>query len=308
MKYNKEKIGVDVLEKFREIAEELDIYLKEGANSERLAKLISQRGSLTVVSYINESLELWLNGSEQIGKEQEAELIMMYLDIYMEAMKVSKEATVNALNMFWLGTKEDPELEYMSSYTEYCRKKFELDKLTPLIKPNSSFSEKKQFGMEVTNTYAKGVELIGKIFSTLNILAEVANQNNYNVYKIWRETIYQKIDRFNKITNNKYVLFSQTINRKIRNGESHLSLSVNIRKAVLEVKIVKKHKTIKEEIPWEDFIKIDFVKIGWMIQAFVYSQILFFQAMEDKENYLINMQKLTSILSQKNNEGVSKRI
>ncbi|MBC1600874.1 hypothetical protein HB903_02815 [Listeria welshimeri] len=300
MKYNKEKIGVDVLERFREIAEELDIYLKEGVNSEKLAKLISQRGSLTDVSYINESLGLWLNGSEQIGKEQEAVLIMMYLDLYVEAMKGSKEETVNALNMFWLGTKEDPELEYISAYTEYCRKKFELNKRISLIKPNSSFSEKKQFGMEVTNTYAKGVEFIGKIFSTLNILAEVANQNNYNVYKIWRETIYQKIDRFNKITNNKYVLFSQTINRKIRNGESHLSLSVNIRKAVLEVKIVKKHKTIKEEIPWEDFIKIDFVKIGWMIQAFVYSQILFFQAMEDKENYLTNMEKLTSILSQKN--------
>ncbi|MBF2565395.1 hypothetical protein IA938_01870 [Listeria welshimeri] len=282
--------------------------MKEGVNSEKLAKLISQRGSLTDVSYINESLRLWLNGSEQIGKEQEAVLIMMYLDLYVEAMKGSKEETVNALNMFWLGTKEDPELEYMSAYTEYCRKKFELNKRISLIKPNSSFSEKKQFGMEVTNTYAKGVEFIGKIFSTLNILAEVANQNNYNVYKIWRETIYQKIDRFNKITNNKYVLFSQTINRKIRNGEAHLSLSVNIRKAIVEVKIVKKHKTIKEEIPWEDFIKIDFVKICWMIQAFVYSQILFFQAMEDKENYLINMQKLTSILSQKNNEGVSKRI
>ncbi|MBC1496261.1 hypothetical protein HB796_01200 [Listeria welshimeri] len=308
MKYNKEKIGDDVLERFREIAEELDIYLKEGVNSEKLAKLISQRGSLTDVSYINESLGLWLNGSEQIGKEQEAVLIMMYLDLYVEAMKGSKEETVNALNMFWLGTKEDPELEYMSAYTEYCRKKFELNKRISLIKPNSSFSEKKQFGMEVTNTYAKGVEFIGKIFSTLNILAEVANQNNYNVYKIWRETIYQKIDRFNKITNNKYVLFSQTINRKIRNGEAHLSLSVNIRKAIVEVKIVKKHKTIKEEIPWEDFIKIDFVKIGWMIQAFVYSQILFFQAMEDKENYLTNMEKLTSILSQKNNEGVSKRI
>ncbi|MBC1741833.1 hypothetical protein HCA06_01915 [Listeria welshimeri] len=94
-------------------------------------------------------------------------------------------------------------------------------------------------------------------------------------------------------------MFSQTINRKIRNGESHLSLSVNIRKAVVEVKIVEKHKTIKEEIPWEDFIKIDFVKIGWMIQAFIYSQILFFQAMEDKDNYLTNMQKLTSLLSQK---------
>ncbi|MBC1519420.1 hypothetical protein HB877_10785 [Listeria welshimeri] len=308
MKYNKEKIGDDVLERFREIAEELDIYLKEGVNSEKLAKLISQRGSLTDVSYINESLGLWLNGSEQIGKEQEAVLIMMYLDLYVEAMKGSKEETVNALNMFWLGTKEDPELEYMSAYTEYCRKKFELNKRISLIKPNSSFSEKKQFGMEVTNTYAKGVEFIGKIFSTLNILAEVANQNNYNVYKIWRETIYQKIDRFNKITNNKYVLFSQTINRKIRNGEAHLSLSVNIRKAIVEVKIVKKHKTIKEEIPWEDFIKIDFVKIGWMIQAFVYSQILFFQAMEGKENYLTNMEKLTSILSQKNNEGVSKRI
>ncbi|EAG2143608.1 hypothetical protein BED65_15570 [Listeria monocytogenes] len=300
MKYNKEKIGDDVLERFREIAEELDIYLKEGVNSEKLAKLISQRGSLTDVSYINESLGLWLNGSEQIGKEQEAVLIMMYLDLYVEAMKGSKEETVNALNMFWLGTKEDPELEYMSAYTEYCRKKFELNKRISLIKPNSLFSEKKQFGMEVTNTYAKGVEFIGKIFSTLNILAEVANQNNYNVYKIWRETIYQKIDRFNKITNNKYVLFSQTINRKIRNGEAHLSLSVNIRKAIVEVKIVKKHKTIKEEIPWEDFIKIDFVKIGWMIQAFVYSQILFFQAMEDKENYLTNMEKLTSILSQKN--------
>ncbi|MCV12147.1 hypothetical protein DUF32_13450, partial [Listeria monocytogenes] len=62
MKYNKEKIGDDVLEKFREIAEELDIYLKEGVNSERMAKLISQRDSLTDVSYINESLGLWLNG------------------------------------------------------------------------------------------------------------------------------------------------------------------------------------------------------------------------------------------------------
>ncbi|MCV12429.1 hypothetical protein DUF32_14885 [Listeria monocytogenes] len=224
----------------------------------------------------------------------------MYLNLYIEAIKVNMGETVEALNVFWLGTKEDPELEYMSAYTEYYRKKKELDKLIRLIKPNSSFSEKKQFGMEVTNTYAKGVELIGKIFSTLNILAEVANQNNYNVYKIWRETIYQKIDRFNNITNNKYVLFSQTINRKIRNGESHLSLSVNIRKAVVEVKIVKKHKTIKEEIPWAYFIKVDFVKIGWMIQAFVYSQILFFQAIEDKENYLTNMQKLTSLLSQKN--------
>ncbi|WP_221638449.1 hypothetical protein, partial [Listeria immobilis] len=99
----------------------------------------------------------------------------------------------------------------------------ELNKLISTIKPNSSLSARKHFGMEVVNTYAKGVEFIGKIFSTLNILAEIVNQNDYDIYKIWQETVYQKIEHFNKVTNNKYILFSNTINRKIRNGESHLS-------------------------------------------------------------------------------------
>nr|WP_199202555.1 hypothetical protein [Listeria seeligeri] len=173
----------------------------------------------------------------------------------------------------------------------------ELNKLISTIKPNSPFSARSHFGMEVVNTYAKGVEFIGKIFSTLNILAEIVNQNDYDIYKIWQETVYQKIEHFNKVTDNKYILFSNTINRKIRNGESHLSLRVNVQKSVVEVKIPRKTKITKKEIPWEDFIKNDFVKIGWMIQGFVYSQILFLQANNDKENYLININKINSLLN-----------
>nr|WP_199202556.1 hypothetical protein [Listeria seeligeri] len=111
------------MDNFREIAEELDIYAREGTNS-KIADLISQRGMLTDEAYINDSLGLWLNGSEQIGKKEVAKMIIMYLGLYVEAVQVNREETVKALSMFWLGTEDDRELEYMTSYSEYCRKKW----------------------------------------------------------------------------------------------------------------------------------------------------------------------------------------
>ncbi|MBC1334732.1 hypothetical protein HCA00_14365 [Listeria booriae] len=284
------------MNRFMDLAKELDEYSKEGMFSDSIKKLVEKRDELDSLDYLNESLLLWLEGHDQVGKEQVAEMIQAFLSLIIEGIRVDSTRTIETLQSFWFGTEDNPELECMSSYTEYVRKKASYDALLPELSSESSYAKKKHFSMEALSTYSKGVEFIGKIFTPLLVLGKIIDEEDYSLYKISQMTLHEKVKWFNKKRGNKYALFGDAINRQIRNADSHLNLNVNIDKGIVELKKFRKGKVVIETILWESFIRDYFVKIGWMIQGYIYAQILMIQGVQDRDTFVGNLEKIQGII------------
>ncbi|MBC6135875.1 hypothetical protein HB825_13610 [Listeria booriae] len=182
------------MNRFMDLAKELDEYSKEGMFSESIKKLVEKRDELDSLDYLNESLLLWLEGHDQVGKEQVAEMIQAFLSLIIEGIRVDSTRTIETLQSFWFGTEDNPELECMSSYTEYVRKKASYDALLPELSSESSYAKKKHFSMEALSTYSKGVEFIGKIFTPLLVLGKIIDEEDYSLYKISQMTLHEKLN------------------------------------------------------------------------------------------------------------------
>ncbi|MCG3315200.1 hypothetical protein JI528_14540 [Listeria monocytogenes] len=284
------------MNRFEQYAKELDIYSKEGMFQDSIKSLMEKRDEIDLDDYLNESLNLWIQSNEQIGKKNVAKIIVTFLSLITRAINVNEEETVNTLKTFWFGTNEDPNLEFMSSYTEYVRLKSNQDKMISNFSSQMSYSDKKNFASTIIQNYSKGVELVGKTYKTYLALAKIAAKNPVSHSNLWKLTIHQTITEFNKITDDNFSILVKGINRKIRNSEAHLTLGIDIEKAVIEIKIIKGSKVEIHTIEWSEFITEELPNIGWSIQGFVYAQILFIQAVVDKERFLENYNNIDAMI------------
>ncbi|EAC4520794.1 TPA_asm: hypothetical protein GYX03_15200 [Listeria monocytogenes] len=282
--------------RFEKYAKELDIYSKEGMFQESIKSLMKKRDEMELNDYLNASLNLWIETDEQIGKKNVAKIIVTFLSLITRAINVNMEETVNTLKTFWFGSNEDPNLEFMSSYTEYTRLKAKQDQMLSKLSSEMSYSDKKDFATMIIQNYSKGVELVGKTYKTYLALAKIAEKKPVSYSNLWKLTIYKTITEFKNITDNDFLILVEGINRKIRNNEAHLNLGVNIERAVIEIKEFKNQKVKIQTIEWEEFIREEWPNIGWSIQGFVYAEILFIQAVYDKERFVENYKKILAMI------------
>ncbi|MBC6135876.1 hypothetical protein HB825_13615 [Listeria booriae] len=71
---------------------------------------------------------------------------------------------------------------------------------------------------------------------------------------------------------------------------------MNIDKGIVELKKFRKGKVVIETILWESFIRDYFVKIGWMIQGYIYAQILMIQGVQGRDTFVGNLEKIQGII------------
>jgi hypothetical protein len=272
---------------FEEAGNELEELSMEGYFGDDIKELTSRSNDLTLNEYLFLSVKLWIDDKKIYGKNEVKEFISLFLELYDSASKINPVEVVSVLTAFWQGSKENPEAETMSSYSEFTRIFTETKTMFKNSKGKQlKLHEKKSMGANVINTYSKGVEMIGKVLNSCLALAEISNKNQYDLFKISKLTIYQKIERFNKVTNDKYSRLTSLINRQIRNSDAHLSITYKPDLNKFAYKSTVKGKVETQFIGMDEVIVKLLPSVGWIIQAFIYSNILlhFFHA--DKQMYL----------------------
>lgn len=272
-----------IFQEFLDASNELDELALEGYFGEDVRMATIKRDKIPVDLSLYESLRLWIDGKEQSHDELKKEYIKMFFKIYLNAYKIKPQETINVMTAFFYGPKENPEMEYMSAYSEYARLFTETKNDLSQLAGSQKIPEKKKLGSSLSNTYSKGVEFLGKTLTTLLVLQQIIRDKPYNYYKIYNLTLFEKIT---KLKNNDIESYNKTIvviNRNLRNAEAHLSLNFNAATNTYLLKKQSKGKIRIESIPLSLMLTEFYPSIGAYAQSFVYSGILFTLAIRDRE-------------------------
>src|SRR5690606_31738958 len=148
-------------------------------------------------------------------------LIIIFLELYINALKINSGKTVDCLTTFFYGTKDNPHLENMSAYVDFAISyKNTLNMIYEI--DSNKLSDRKRYGNAIANTYSKGVEFIGKTFVTCITMNFIINNQDFDYTKVYNLKLYDKSQLLNKISNDKTKVLLKFINRNLRNSEAHL--------------------------------------------------------------------------------------
>jgi hypothetical protein len=282
---------VKVFQEFLEAANELDELSLEGYFGESVKQATQRRETISVDQHLYESLKLWIDGEKQTHHEDVKEYIILFFYLYLEAFKEGKQEAIDVMSSFWLGTKDNPEMECMSSYGEFARL-FTRTKNILIEKRFEKLSDKKNFADSLSNTYSKGVELIGKTLTICIILQMIIKKETYSYYKIYNMTLFDKLESFKNNDTKNYKKLITVVNRNLRNAEAHLSLRFIPKTNEYILKKKFNGKIITDKIPIETMIMELFLGVGAYIQAFIYSGILFTLAHNNKELFVKSIREI----------------
>ncbi len=280
---------MDNKKRFYSTANELDELTEEGVFGEETQKLVAKRDTMSRNDYLFEILSEW-NKTDQIGKDKVKYFIKdQYLDLYFKAFSVDPQGTVDMLTMFWYGSEDNPDLECFNSYLEsaqlFSDVKSYLDDL--VAKGNVKQSEKRRSRSLLLNSYSKNVELANKALAFLICIHKISagNKDNINILEELNLTLFQKINSFNKLTNNKYSDLAGAIDRRVRNAEAHSNITFDDKSNSFVLRVQTKKKIKRVHISVDDMMMQVIPDINCFIQGFMYSGILLVLYVDDKSLY-----------------------
>jgi hypothetical protein len=271
----------DVFEDFLIAGEEIDELTGEGFFGQAAQDLLKRRELIGCNEYLYESIKIWIEGDTD--KTQTKELILIFFKLFTESIRVNSQETVDVLSAFWKGTKDNPEMEGLSSYTEFARLFTETKNaiLDPSIAVN--IAAKRKATSSLTNCYSKGVEFIGRTLVSLIALAQIIKGEPYNFYRISKFLLFDKIVLFKDLTENKYDGLTDIVRRNVRNAEAHLGLTFSTKRNKFVLRKRVNGKLINDYISTEEMIVELFLSVGSYSQAFVFASSLLVLAFEDKD-------------------------
>ena len=179
---------------FLQAVNELDDLSLEGYFGEEVKGLVQRRDNLDTTDYLVECLDNWIKDKEQFGKDKVKELMLIFFELYTNALKIEGQKAIDVLTCFWKGTSDNPGIECTSSYMEFARINAELSLILSEIqrKSNTAISDKKKIATAVITAYSKGVELIGKILISCILLEKIEQGQELKIMEIYDLTLYQK--------------------------------------------------------------------------------------------------------------------
>lgn len=129
--------------------------------------------------------------------------------------------------------------------------------------------------MSILDAYTKGVEFVGKVFTQLIAVEKIRREEHYNIYIIAKLTIYKKLEEFKKISDPKFHILTDVIDRKIRNADSHLNAIYSPKNEEYSMKSTNNNGGIDIfKISIREMLSVMYPKVGAFVQTFYSSCIL----------------------------------
>ncbi|MCJ7570725.1 MAG: hypothetical protein MUO82_02450 [Candidatus Thermoplasmatota archaeon] len=270
----------------------------EGFFGEEINKLVKRKTSMDIAQYLVESLEIWINDKNQYGKQAVKKIILIFFELYSDAINVGGQKTFDILTAFFKGYSGNPETEGTSSYTEFIRSNIETRNLIRQYSGKKlTISERKKFADSFIQTYSKGVELINKMMTTWILLFKIKNNEDILPMDIYTKFLGEKSKLFKKYSKGKFVILIDSIDRNIRNAEAHIDIRYDTNKDIFQIKVKefgKKSINIKNISAKEMILEI-FPKVGWIVQGFIFSCTLMVLMGTAPDKYTEIMDKINNI-------------
>lgn len=273
---------------FIEAANELDELSLEGIFGEVTRKLVEQRELVSQTDYFVTILDEWLSETNQYGKPIVKRIMMLFIKLYIEAFEINPEETIEVLAAYWRGTKDNPESEGISGYTETVRYHHEAKRIITELEGKSErkLSEQKHAMASFLTAYSKSVEYIGQILVPCIQLVHIINGEQVDTIRVIKSPLYEKVKLFNEASSNKYKAITDVLNRDIRNADSHLNIRYVPSKGIIEYKKRMGAKIKTYEVTVHDWFLNIYPKVGWVIQAYIYSGVLICIGFSNKPKFI----------------------
>ncbi len=270
---------------------ELDGLALEGNFGSDIAVRVSQRDTTERNQYLYDCF-MDIFTTKQYGIKNIIGISLTLVSLFTDALKAESQEPVDVLAAFWKGTKEHPELETVSSYTQYLSAHTNFKNINAQYagKPNPTRAEIKKLADSVLASYSKGVEFIGKAFTSLLTLEQIIHSQPHDYFENSFLRIYEKINQYESLADESHKKLTTIINRKVRNADAHLNAYYSIEKQSYVMKqTINKKKGKKEiktfQISAKEMMLEIYPRIGWFVQGFMGACVLLVLVYEDKALY-----------------------
>ena len=252
--------------------QEIEELTEEGFFGDKAKNLELLRKTMDGKEYLYKGLDEWLNDRKPKNKNIVAGYMIVFLQLYIDAIKTNNQESFDVIGSVFIGTSNYPQLECTSAFYEYIRIHTETLQLFSKAKQykRTTLAQKKKLASALTNEYAKGIEVFSKILSRLVALLDIINGKPYDILSLSNKLLDTKITMFLNLSNGKYDSLVNKIDRDLRNAESHLDIYYNSLKKTFLIKKTNREITI------EDMMEKIFPVIGQLFQAFLFSAIIIF--------------------------------
>lgn len=288
---------MSLYEDFELASQELDALTLEGFFGDNVKQLRLARDDTDTYEHLYNCFEDWAANDNQFGKQNVAHLIIVFLELYVDAWKGTNQKAIDILTSVFKGTADYPHLECTSAYIEYLRFNVEFCNLSLEEWSNPTVEQRKKLASALTNAYSKGVEFINKLMARLVALLQVRNGEDYDLPELSEMTLHKKTEKFLALSQGKYDVLVTSLDRGVRNADAHNSIYYHSNENVYLLKSTsskgKKGKTRK--IKPDDMIKNIYPFIGWISQAFIYSCIILCLAYEEMDRFKTSMARVIEI-------------
>ena len=269
---------------FQSASQQLEQLVESGFFGKEAQTLTAKRDVTPINQYLYECF-INIFKERQYGCKNVIGIMTMLCDLYSECVGLKRQPAVNLLSSFVNGTPDAPELECLSSYTEFLFLHTKVKNIMSGAVKNGGMTdvEKKQAASEILNAYSKGVELVGKAFARLVCVLRLTNGKNYDLISVSRLTLYQKIDEYLKMSNGRYDKITTVVNRELRNADSHLDAYYMPAENSYIVKVRDNGAVKMIRLPMTKMMLEIYPKIGWFVQAYISSCILIVLSIDNNE-------------------------
>lgn len=264
--------------------EELDEVIRSGYFGNTSRELLKKRNLIPRNDFLYDCIASIFN-VENDGKQGVAGITLRLIDLYCEAIPHNPQGVIDVLSSFNIGTNKNPELENISSYLEYSVANQGWNNYTSEHRGQIiSDVQKKQQAMRILDAYTKGVEYVGKAFTQLIAIEKIKREEEFDIYNISEMTIYKKMEEFKKLSDIRFHILTDIIDRKIRNADSHLNATYFPRKQEYVMKSSNhKGKIDVFNISIQEMLTSIYPKVNIFIQGFFSSCIIMVFNWSDRE-------------------------
>ncbi len=176
--------------------------------------------------FFSACLDNWISDTNQYGKNEVKKLIIVFLKLYTEAIQQGNQLAIDVITASMKGFPENQETECLSSFTEFARLNTETNEIMHQLNTKSvvTIGDRKKIGSSLINTYSKGIELIAKILTTCILLEQISIKESIKPLEVHSLFLWAKIKKFKELSNGKYDIIVDSIDKDIRNADAHLNI------------------------------------------------------------------------------------
>ncbi|SPS07139.1 hypothetical protein [Latilactobacillus sakei] len=233
---------------------DLDRMTRDGYFGEQSKTLLKQRTELSTPEFLYKVFISIYEGEE--NNSELTEFTTTFLNLFIAGLAVDSGTVSMILTASIVGTKENPGLETLSSYTRYIENNQALKELIKRLKQQKIVldEDKQAMARNILAFHSDGFEYDMKIFAFLLSILQVINGKNSSMLDNSFLSSSQKINQFKQLDKSgQYRLLTNGWHDILRNADSHadirFDLHSNIFRGKNQYKVkIKGKKIIKNEV------------------------------------------------------------